>query len=188
MTSEEHRTTYNRLQDEAASRPGSRRVRVPGGEVWMSPIEVDLYEAMLREGLQPVPQHCIKGYVVDFAFPDVRVAVEADGAEYHGTDRRERDRKRDWILRNDGWTVKRFHGTTIYHRAANCAYVVKREVEGRRAWAAELARQEELRRQARRDAFLRPFRAIARLLRRTARKESADRTVAGGTPPPEGRP
>jgi len=160
---------YQRLQYEAASRPGSKRVRTPNGDVWMSPIEAQLYEAMRAEGLSPIPQFCISGYFVDFAFPDVAVAVEADGAAYHEGYRHERDRKRDWILRRAGWTVKRFHGTTIYHKAENCAYVIKKEVEGRRMWAAARRREEELRRQARRDALLRPFRAILRFLKGLSR-------------------
>src|SRR6267143_5837099 len=75
--------TYRRLQYEAASRPGSRRVHTPAGEIYMSPIEARLYEAMQGEGLSPIPQYCISGYFVDFAFPDVWVAVEAEGAAYH---------------------------------------------------------------------------------------------------------
>ena len=102
---------------------------------------------------------------MDFAFPAVRVAVEADGAAYHEGPRQQRDRKRDWILRRNGWTVKRFHGTTIYHKAANCAYVIKQEVERRRAWAAARAAENARRRQARRDAILRPFRALHRFLK-----------------------
>src|SRR3989454_5499081 len=160
---------YQRLQYEAASRSGSKRVRTPNGDVWMSPIEAQLYEAMRAEGLSPIPQYCVSGYFVDFAFPDVAVAVEADGAAYHEGYRHERDRKRDWILRRAGWTVKRFHGTTIYHKADNCAYVVRREVEGRRAMATAAAREAAIRRQARRDALVRPFRLIAGFLRRSKR-------------------
>lgn len=156
---------YQRLQYEAASRSGSKRVRTPNGEVWMSPIEAHLYEAMRAEGLSPIPQFCISGYFVDFAFPDVGVAVEADGAAYHEGARLQRDHKRDWILRRAGWTVKRFHGTTIYHKAANCAYVIKQEVDQRRAWAAARAAEDARRRQARRDAVFRPFRAILRFLK-----------------------
>jgi len=160
---------YRRMQREAAARPESVRVQTPAGEIWMSPIEVTLYDAMRREGLSPFPQFYIQGYYADFAFPDVRVAVEADGAAYHEGVRHEQDRKRDWILGRAGWTVKRFHGTTIYHKAANCAYVVRREVEGRRAAAAAFAREAEIRRQARRDAFLRPFRKLASLFSRHTR-------------------
>jgi very-short-patch-repair endonuclease len=157
--------TYVKLQTEAASRPGSTLIQTPAGPVWMSPIEAKLYEAMCREGLNPIPQFCVNGYYVDFAFPDIQMAVEADGAAYHGDIHREYDRKRDWILRNAGWTVKRFHGKTIHHKAENCAYVVMREVRTRREWVIELARQEGLRRRARKDAILRPFRWIARFLR-----------------------
>src|SRR2546422_9433963 len=130
----------------------------------MSPIEVSFYDAMRREGLSPFPQFYIQGYYVDFAFPGVGGAVEADGAAYHDGVRHQQDRKRDWILGRAGWTVKRFHGTTIYHKADNCAYVVRREVEGRRAMAAAAAREAAIRRQAQKDAVVRPFRPIARLL------------------------
>jgi len=161
-----HKSVYRRIQAEAAARPGSVRVETPRGPVWMSPIEHALYEAMAKEGLAPVPQLCIEGYYVDFAFPDVRLAVEADGAAYHEGANRQRDAKRDWILKREGWTVQRFKGSTIHSRAANCAYVVKREVEGRRAEIERLAREAERRRQERRDAVLRPFRRVWRFLKR----------------------
>ncbi|HLF06582.1 MAG TPA: hypothetical protein VI893_05325, partial [Thermoplasmata archaeon] len=77
------KVVYARLQSEAASRPGSVRVETSGRVVWMSPIEHALYWAMRREGLAPVPQYGIEGYYADFAFPDIRLAVEADGAAYH---------------------------------------------------------------------------------------------------------
>src|SRR6267378_1162210 len=128
--SADRKFTYGRLQAEAAARPESTRVQTPTGDIWMSPIEFKLYAAMRDEGLSPTPQFYIQGYYADFAFPDVRLAVEADGAAFHEGVRHEQDRKRDWILGRAGWTVKRFHGTTIYHKAANCAYVIRREVEG----------------------------------------------------------
>ncbi|HKZ63944.1 MAG TPA: DUF559 domain-containing protein [Thermoplasmata archaeon] len=78
----------------------------------MSPIEHRLYEAMRKDGLDPVPQYRIEGHYADFAFPDVRLAVEADGAAHHGEDRRQRDRRRDWILRQKGdrWSGPRLNG------------------------------------------------------------------------------
>ena len=132
MKRDRRRRTYHRVQNEAAGRAESVRVETSDGEIWMSPIEFKLYEAMRHEGLSPVPQYPIEGYIVDFAFPDVRLAIEADGAAYHTEDRRERDRKRDWVIRRQGWTVKRFYGATIHDRAENCAFVIKREVEARR--------------------------------------------------------
>jgi very-short-patch-repair endonuclease len=163
---DKRRAVYQRLQDEAAARPGSKRVQTSVGEIWMSPIESALYDAMRGEGLSPIPQFYIQGYYVDFAFPDVNVAVEADGAAYHDGYHHERDRKRDWILRRAGWTVKRFHGTTIYHKAENCAYVIRQEVESRRMWVAAREREAEARRQARREALRRPVRKFIQFLRR----------------------
>ncbi len=135
---EDHqRTTGRRIQKEAAARPESECVETPFGAFWMSPIEVKLYDAMRREGLSPTPQFRIEAYYVDFAFPDIKLAVEADGAAYHSADREERDRKRDGFLWSRGWTVKRFHGITIHNKADNCAAVIKREVETRRAQAQQ---------------------------------------------------
>jgi len=155
-----------RLQKEAAARPESTQVRTSDGLVWMSPIESRLYEAMRAEGLSPTAQFCVEGYFVDFAFPDIRLAVEADGAAFHGGEARDRDRKRDWILKNAGWSVKRFHGTTIYNKAGNCAFVIRREVEAARAEVLRLQEEARRRRQARREAFLRPLRWLARGFRR----------------------
>lgn len=160
------RSTGRRIQREAAARPESQRVETPYGTFWMSPIETKLYEAMRQEGLSPAPQFRIEAYYVDFAFPDLKVAVEADGAAYHSGERMLRDRRRDSFLRGRGWIVKRFYGTTIHNRAANCAYVVKRELQDRQRQAVARAQREEAVRRERREAIARPFRRIAGLLRR----------------------
>lgn len=44
-------------------------------------------------------------YRLDFAYLRRRVAIEYDGAEFHGPDRREQDERRRRWLRDDGWTV-----------------------------------------------------------------------------------
>ena len=120
------------LQKEAAARPESELVSTPAGDFWMSPIEAKLYDAMAREGLSPTPQFMVEGYYVDFAFPRSRLAIEADGAEYHSGELRKRDRKRDWILGRKGWKVLRFYGKTIHQKAGNCVYVIKKELKARR--------------------------------------------------------
>jgi len=164
--------TYHRVQSEAAARSESTRVEIPAGAFWMSPIELILFEAMRHEGLSPRPQFRIERYIVDFAFPDVKLAIEADGIAYHSGERRERDRKRDWRLKMQfGWTVMRFYGTTIHNKAGNCAYVVKREVEARRRMEEERERQKEVERQARNEAIARPFRKVIKSLMRSSKKE-----------------
>lgn len=167
MREEGRKATGRRIQKEAAARPESRLVETPVGQVWMSPIESKLYEAMRQEGLSPTPQYRIEAYFVDFAFPDIKLAIEADGVVFHTGDRRNRDRKRDLFLARRGWTVKRFYGTTIHQKAGNCAYVIKQEVKARRGQVLALTKQKEKDRQARNEAIARPFRKIARLLRRS---------------------
>src|SRR5437016_11327335 len=88
------RGVYGHMQAEAAARPESKQVQTPVGPVWMSPIEAQLYQAMLRERLNPYPQFYIQGYYADFAFPDVGIAVVADGAVHQDPRRHEHDRKR----------------------------------------------------------------------------------------------
>jgi len=49
------------------------------------------------------------GYVIDFAFPDLKVAVETDGIIWHSAPRqRQRDGFRDMRLRKAGWKILRF--------------------------------------------------------------------------------
>lgn len=59
-TSSRHASMWHRLQPGAAARPESRLVQTPSGGIWMSPIESKLNDAMVAEGLSPVPQYCIE--------------------------------------------------------------------------------------------------------------------------------
>ena len=52
--------TFRRMQREAAARPGSVNVQTPSGGVWMTPIEVALYDAMRREGRPRSPSSTFK--------------------------------------------------------------------------------------------------------------------------------
>jgi len=156
-----------RIQRQAKSHPESVKVETPFGKLWMSPIEAQLYDAVQRDGLSPIPQYCISGYFVDFAFPDVNIAVEADGAAYHTSEQhRQRDKKRDWVIRRAGWKIIHFKGSTIYQKSHNCAYVIKREVEERRRQARVQDMQKEMEWQKRKDTFLSPFKKAAKFLMR----------------------
>ena len=66
-TDARHASTWARLQRQAAARPSSALVQTPSGGIWMSPIEVKVYEAMVAEGLAPVPQYCVQRNIADFA-------------------------------------------------------------------------------------------------------------------------
>ncbi len=58
-------------------------------------------------------QHAVKvggrRFVLDFAYPELRVAVEVDGNDKHGRlDAMLSDRRRDALLTAAGWVVQRF--------------------------------------------------------------------------------
>lgn len=45
------------------------------------------------------------GFIIDFAIPDKKIAIEVDGKYWHKD--KKRDRFRDWMLRRAGWKVVR---------------------------------------------------------------------------------
>jgi len=58
---------------------------------------------------RPLVNHRIAGLTVDFAWPELRMVVEADSQRWHGDwEAAERDRERDQLLALAGWTCHRF--------------------------------------------------------------------------------
>jgi hypothetical protein len=96
-----------------------------------SPMETRMRWQLIQNGLPvPVAQHEIYdrsgSFVarVDFAYPDVKVAVEFDGS-WHWTRRREDDRRRQ-RLRELGWIVLVFSADDVYRNPAEMAAAVGR--------------------------------------------------------------
>ena len=67
-----------------------------------------LDEIGYQEGVDYFPGFSISSYLLDFAFPSLRLDIEADG-EYWHKNRRDQDQKRDEYLKNCGWVVLRFN-------------------------------------------------------------------------------
>ncbi|MFN8534889.1 MAG: DUF3320 domain-containing protein [Dehalococcoidia bacterium] len=82
-----------------------------------SPFEEAVIEALTREGLAVTPQLGVSGYRIDIAVKDPLtgryvLGVECDGATYHSAaTARERDRLRQEVLENLGWTIHRIWST-----------------------------------------------------------------------------
>jgi hypothetical protein len=84
-----------------------------------------LQSVMRRYGIpDPVPEYTVLdehgGFVgrVDFAYPELQYAIEADGYEAHSTPRAfQHDRARQNDLVDLGWTVHRFTWTDVDRRA-----------------------------------------------------------------------
>lgn len=58
-------------------------------------------------------QHPIGAYIVDFAAPSIKLAIELDGMQ-HGFEKETlRDAQRSLVLEREGWTVIRFWNSEL---------------------------------------------------------------------------
>lgn len=97
-----------------------------------SPIEKYLWDALVHFGLDTKAkmQYEIGKYRIDIAFPDSRLAVECDGAQYHRANQLqlERDQKRDKYLARKGWRTLRFEGIAIRRNIYYCIGEIKKNL------------------------------------------------------------
>jgi very-short-patch-repair endonuclease len=69
---------------------------------------------------------------VDGAFPTIKLAIEADGETWHrGTDKQEKDRRRDVALQQQGWIVIRFTDREIEEKTDQVIEVIRRAIDSR---------------------------------------------------------
>lgn len=78
----------------------------------LTPIEMRVWEAIRYVGrVIMYPQYPVLNYFVDFGNPYYKIAIEADGKDYHID--KDRDNRRDQELLNEGWKVFRISGAKI---------------------------------------------------------------------------
>jgi very-short-patch-repair endonuclease len=115
------RSIWRRLDELGDLRPGATRARdvlmsrVGGERPSESVLETRFHQLVRDAGLpMPSPQFTIRtnGEAiarVDFAYPELNLAIELDGAAYHSSERaRRQDRSRENRLVAIGWRVLRF--------------------------------------------------------------------------------
>jgi len=94
------------------------------GRIWRTSLEIKLQKGMedrRRSGRIVYPWTSqlevkvgVRPYLMDFAFPYIKLDVEADGGTFHSSEEQvARDQKRDNMLRQAGWTVIRFQEDDI---------------------------------------------------------------------------
>jgi very-short-patch-repair endonuclease len=94
-------------------------LRGPGLPTFVQQYPVDLGQRMVR---------------LDAAVPELKVAVEMDGAAFHGSaDARERDTRRDVALAALGWVVLRFSYRRLMDDPEGCRRDIMRVCAARRA-------------------------------------------------------
>lgn len=100
--------------------------RLPGYDPGESDLETRVLRLIVRNGLPvPVQQHRVRvagrTFRVDLAYPDVRLAIELDGWEFHRTRTAfDQDRSRANALVVGGWTVVRFTSRSTEDEILTC--------------------------------------------------------------------
>ena len=99
----------DRLVREALARNLIRPEQLPSENPLDNDFEERFRELVRRAGLpQPAAQYRFSAYKLDFAWPELRIAVETDGWATHGRRQGfEDDRARDAVLLAAGWRVLR---------------------------------------------------------------------------------
>lgn len=60
-------------------------------------------------------EYSIFPYFIDFAFVDLKIAVEIDGSQHLNSDRKASDKKKDVLLNSLGWRVLRFTAKDVMY-------------------------------------------------------------------------
>lgn len=110
-------------------RPGIRRLRgliaahAHRSEITDSDFELMVLLLLIEHGLpEPVVHHVLRSETgehlaeIDLAYPDLRIAIELDGAIHRDREVFERDRPRQNRIVLQGWVVLRFTWETFAHR------------------------------------------------------------------------
>jgi very-short-patch-repair endonuclease len=96
-----------------------------------SPMESRIRVAIGDAGLPlPTLEHRVGPYLLDMAYPELKIAVEYDGREHLTPERARRDLRRQAYLTAAGWTVLRFPASVVLHEpwkiAADVRWLLRR--------------------------------------------------------------
>jgi hypothetical protein len=71
-----------------------------------SPTERYVYESLIEVGYQPIIGYQFDRFLIDLAFPHVKLAIEVDGGNWHTSPRKaKQDLRKTALLERDGWLV-----------------------------------------------------------------------------------
>jgi len=101
--------------------PDKHPNRIMAKKGYETSIERLLRLAMEKCDLSFEIQHPVGSRIVDFAFPDLHLAIEADGEHWHTA---EQDKNRDEELATEGWAVIHFSESEIREDPHQCASTV----------------------------------------------------------------
>lgn len=101
----------------AAEKLAARLLREAAVGGWVANLEVRLRD---------------RRYVIDFAFAELKIAVEIDGFAHHvNPDRFQQDRRKQNALMGDGWLVLRFTWADLTERPGDFVRLVRQAISAR---------------------------------------------------------
>ena len=76
------------------------------GKIHLTSLEKKAKQILDELGVNYIEQYPTRlGFIIDFAIPDKKIAIEVDGKHWHKD--KNRDKFRDWMLKRAGWKVIR---------------------------------------------------------------------------------
>lgn len=95
--------------------------------------EVDLFLMIIARGYRVIPQYQVAGYRIDLVVEgtSARLAVEADGDEWHGAETYQQDVERQRALERCGWKFWRVRGSEFYRNPNAATDSLWEEIEAR---------------------------------------------------------
>lgn len=108
---------FNRLAANGSSERAARTRAIKRQANWgtfCTPYEHAFLSALTEAGLHPIPQLAVGTFNIDFAFPEVNLAVELDPRWHNSPKKRPLDAKKDAFLKSLGWTVLRIDSRTSH--------------------------------------------------------------------------
>lgn len=148
-TLRERQVTITGLRQEVDRRPGLPGRAAPVGLIGLvesgcqSELEIWGVRSVLRApGMPPfVQQHRVvlpfATVHLDAALPELKIAIELDGAAFHGSaEARERDTRRDVALAAAGWVVLRFSYRRLTTDPEGCRREILQVCAARRQFLA----------------------------------------------------
>ena len=77
-------------------------------------LESIIEEALNTLNIYYIPQFPTRtGFIIDYAIPDKKIALEIDGPYHDTKEQKKRDSFKDYMLKREGWQVIRIHWTKI---------------------------------------------------------------------------
>lgn len=88
--------------------------------LYKTDIEIIMQEALKNANIKVVTEYPIRGsYILDFAIPSLKIAIECDGEPWHPKGNK-RDNYKNYWLKRKGWIVLRFTDKQIKENIHDC--------------------------------------------------------------------